>query len=340
MNIVLQYIRQNQAKSTISKHDQIIMGIEKAILAKDLKKGDLLPSVNIAVDGLGYARKTIVSAYDDLKERGIIEARKRLGYFVVSEEIVTTQKVMLLLNAFNPYQEVLYNSILENLDDENIITDVYFHHGNEKLFSMIIDNQLGKYAKYVVTPFESKKVKHAIAKIDPQKLLLIARDTYSDNCNSCVIQNFDQQLENALETGKTSIARYVGCILVYTEKLKHPKGIKLAFERFCKKNSIPYQITEKINNDKAFSKGKVYLVIEDAEMIKCIDYCDEHKLKLGKDVGLISYNDAPVKRLIKNGITSVSTDFKLMGKETAGWILSGKPIKKVIDTTLIIRNSL
>ncbi len=33
-------------------------------------------------------------------------------------------------------------------------------------------------------------------------------------------------------------------------------------------------------------------------------------LKVGKDVGVISYNETPLKKIILNGITTISTDFK------------------------------
>ena len=56
-------------------------------VAKILKKGNLLPSVNRMVSELGFARKTIVKAYTDLKERGIVESKNRLGYFVANDDI-------------------------------------------------------------------------------------------------------------------------------------------------------------------------------------------------------------------------------------------------------------
>lgn len=39
----------------------------------------------------------------------------------------------------------------------------------------------------------------------------------------------------------------------------------------------------------------------------------ETKLEVGKQVGVISYNETPLKKIILNGITTISTDFHLMG---------------------------
>ncbi|WP_449437433.1 hypothetical protein [Pedobacter steynii] len=64
------------------------------------------------------------------------------------------------------------------------------------------------------------------------------------------------------------------------------------------------------------------------------------KLLPGKDFGIISYNDTPLKELLSGGITTLSTDFKLMGKTMAELIKT-----KVITTVenpwrLEVRSSL
>ncbi|MNL72289.1 hypothetical protein D3C87_1975770 [compost metagenome] len=64
------------------------------------------------------------------------------------------------------------------------------------------------------------------------------------------------------------------------------------------------------------------------------------KLKLGKDVGLISYNDTLVKEVLEDGITVISTDFEAMGKTVAQAILEEKTITKRNPTKVIKRHSL
>lgn len=38
---------------------------------------------------------------------------------------------------------------------------------------------------------------------------------------------------------------------------------------------------------------------------------------MGKYVGVISYNETPLKKIILNGITTISTDFQMMGEKAA-----------------------
>lgn len=62
--------------------------------------------------------------------------------------------------------------------------------------------------------------------------------------------------------------------------------------------------------------------------------------ELGKEIGLISYNDTAVKEILEGGITVISTDFEMMGKAAASVILNKNVIYKRNPTKVIIRNSL
>ena len=63
----------------------------------------------------------------------------------------------------------------------------------------------------------------------------------------------------------------------------------------------------------------------------------EKNLKLGNDIGVISYNDTPLKELL--GITVISTDFKAMGESAAYMVLKNKKEKVKNVFKYIERNS-
>jgi DNA-binding LacI/PurR family transcriptional regulator len=44
-------------------------------------------------------------------------------------------------------------------------------------------------------------------------------------------------------------------------------------------------------------------------------------LKVGKDIGIISYNETKAKKYIMNGLTTISTDFEAMGRRAAELVL-------------------
>jgi DNA-binding LacI/PurR family transcriptional regulator len=55
---------------------------------------------------------------------------------------------------------------------------------------------------------------------------------------------------------------------------------------------------------------------------------------------VISYNDTPLKKIILKGITTISTDFKLMGQKAAELILTQSTEHIAIPFHLTIRASL
>jgi DNA-binding LacI/PurR family transcriptional regulator len=76
------------------------------------------------------------------------------------------------------------------------------------------------------------------------------------------------------------------------------------------------------------------------DLVTLIELILERKLKVGKDVGVISYNEIPLKKIILNGITTVSTDFYLMGKEAARLILENSRSHVEVPFYLTLRDSL
>ena len=63
-------------------------------------------------------------------------------------------------------------------------------------------------------------------------------------------------------------------------------------------------------------------------------------LKLGKNLGVITYNDTPFKEILAGGITVLSTDFVNMGETMAQMVKKHSKEKIKNPFRLIVRNSL
>jgi len=61
---------------------------------------------------------------------------------------------------------------------------------------------------------------------------------------------------------------------------------------------------------------------------------------LARDVGVISYNETPMKKYVKNGISVISTDFEEMGAKAAQFANTNQPVFTTIPTRLKLRSSL
>jgi len=61
---------------------------------------------------------------------------------------------------------------------------------------------------------------------------------------------------------------------------------------------------------------------------------------LGREIGILSYNETPMKEIIRNGITVISVNFVQMGQSIARFISTQKPTNEIFIPEVIIRNSL
>jgi len=115
--------------------------------------------------------------------------------------------------------------------------------------------------------------------------------------------------------------------------------MKLGFESFCQAYSFDYEIISDFSNQ-SIALGDLYIIPHDRDLLLVIENAMSRNLRLGEDFGIISYNETPLKKIAANGITTISTNFELMGKILADMVLHG--IKEQIEnkSALIVRNSL
>lgn len=81
----------------------------------------------------------------------------------------------------------------------------------------------------------------------------------------------------------------------------------------------------------------LYITIQERDLVNLVRQARKKKLILGKDIGIISYNETPLKELL--GITVISTDFKVMGETAAYMVLKNKKEKVKNVFKYIERNS-
>ena len=316
------------------KYQQLVNAVNNAIAKNLLSNGDKLPSVNSICKTTNLSRDTVFKAYTILKENGVVKSVPNKGYYVASE----TKKVLLVLDTFKAYKEVLYHSFINNLPD-NIITDVQFHHYNIENFKTIINNSLGKYYKYIVMNFDNKEVSEVVSKINKEKLLLIDWNIYSNSTNNYVFQDFGKALYKSLQEADQLFRKYNEINFLYPEYTNHPIETIAYFKKFCIDFDFKYQI---LKNSKKYDieKDKAYISVSDRVLGLFLEQCRDKEYEPGVDVGFLSYNETPMKKFIYKGISVVSTDFKELGTKAAEFIVKDERIQQYIPTKLIIRESL
>lgn len=320
--------------SDIPKYQQLVNAVNNAIGENLLQKGDALPSVNKICNSSKLSRDTVFKAYTILKENGIIESVPNKGYYISNE----TKKVLLLLDTFKAYKEVVYHSFINNLPD-NIIVDLQFHHYNIDNFKTILNNSKGKYYKYVVMPFDDDQVATTLSDIDNQKLLLIDWDVHSNSKNNYVFQDFGKAFFEALKDALDAFRKYKKVVFLYPSFTNHPKETLTFFKKYCKEFHLKYEIQ---TDPTLFSVEKevAYISISDRMLGTFLEQCKAKNLEPGVNVGFLSYNETPMKKFIYKGISVISTDFKELGTKAAEFVSQSKPMQHYVPTTLTLRDSL
>jgi DNA-binding LacI/PurR family transcriptional regulator len=76
------------------------------------------------------------------------------------------------------------------------------------------------------------------------------------------------------------------------------------------------------------------------DLVRLIERIIYLKLEVGKDIGVISYNETPIKKIILDGISTISTDFKYMGTKAADLINSSSSTHVEVPFNYIKRCSI
>ncbi|MFY9152318.1 MAG: GntR family transcriptional regulator [Prolixibacteraceae bacterium] len=321
----------------IPKYRQIINSIYSAISNGELNIGDKIPSLNQICSEFELSRDTVMVAFNELKAKGIINSIPGKGYYINSTEINVDQKIFVLFDELNTFKEDLYTSFLNSLDAKSNV-DIYFHHFNFQVFKDLISESAGKYTSYVIMPATFDYTADIIAKLPKDKVYILDRlkDDLVDY--PVVYQDFGQDVYDALKEGLDLLRKYSKLVMIFPGG-KEPEGRMLGFQRFCNENGFKFEIIRNILN-KEIERGEAFFVPSDRNLVRLVKMAAEKNLKLGTDVGIVSFNDTVLKEVVAGGITTISTDFQLMGQTLAQMIQERSSEKIRNKSMLIRRNSL
>lgn len=321
----------------VPKYRQIINSIYTAISIGELKLGDKIPSLNQICTEFELSRDTVMVAFNELKAKGIINSIPGKGYYINSVEINVDQKIFLLFDELNTFKEDLYTSFLNSLDNKSNV-DIYFHHFNYQVFKNLIAESNGKYTSYVIMPATFDDTVDVISKLPKEKVYILDRLKEDLADYPVVYQDFEKDVYDSLIEGHDLLQKYKELIMIFPGG-KEPEGRMIGFQRFCKEKGFKSEIIRNLTN-KEMKAGEVYFVPSDRNLVRLVKMAAEKNLQLGKDVGIVSFNDTVLKEVVAGGITTISTDFQLMGQTLARMIQERSTEKIRNHSALIQRNSL
>lgn len=335
--------------SRIPKYKQIVESIINDIAKGKIEIGEKIPSINELSEACDLSRDTVEKAYRELKGRKVIVSVKGKGFYTAKTDLISKISIFFLINKPSSYKMMIYNSFVDGIGVNGHVT-LSIYHCDESLFIKAIQKNIGAFDYYVIMPhFKDDKLAHTsyteavlkeIERIPKDKLVILDNDKPEIKGDyGAIYQDFKDDIYQALKEGITKLKKFDKLILVYPKKsvFPYPMRILHGFTRFCGEHNFDYEILDQIYDDMELQSKDVYITIEEMDLVNLVRQLNAKKLVLGKDVGIISYNETPLKDLL--GITVISTDFKTMGETAAYMILKNKKEKVKNVFKYIERNS-
>lgn len=318
--------------------DSIIAAIENG----HLKKDDLLPSINELSYMFEISRDTAEKGYKYLKKLGVIVSVPGRGYYVGNADFKKKIKVFLLFNKLSAHKKIIYDSLVSALGPEAAI-DFYIYNNDFTIFKKLIQNRRTGYSHYIIIPHFLEGGTNAydiINTIPNDKLILLDKKLPGIEGNfSAIYENFEKDIYGALTEAKDRLAKYHTLKIVFPKKSYFPKEIVYGFKKFCQQYAFNHVIVSDVSAE-PIGTGEVYINLMEDDLVTLIERIISLNLKVGEDVGVISYNETPLKKLLLNGITTISTDFKKMGTLTADLINNQKTEHHEVPFYVTLRPSL
>lgn len=337
---VFEYLHINEYSAT-PKYQQLVNAVVSAIEAGKIQKGDMLPSINELSFVLDISRDTAEKGYKQLKQLGILGSVPGKGYYITNTDFRQKLQIVLFFNKLSEHKKIIYDAFVEALGTDGAV-DFYIYNNDFSLFKRLLQNLRQDYTHYVIIPHfidGQDKAADLINTIPKEKLVMLDKLVPGvDGEYAAVYEDFESDIYEALEAALEPLSKYHTIKLIFPDRSYYPKGIIKGFYRFCQQYAFNHLLVDDIQ-DEPIGTGEAYINLMEDDLVKLLDRVISLPLRIGEEVGVISYNETPLKKFILNGITTISTDFRRMGEMAARAILDNSKQHEKVPFYLTLRPS-
>lgn len=331
------------AHSLTPKYLQIYNSVLAGIKDGKIDLHDVLPSINDLSTALEVARITTERAYKDLKKIGVLDAVPGKGYYIASLDFKQPVKLLLLFNKLSNHKKIIYDAMVKKLGS-GVAIDFYIYNNDAALFKSLIRNKAEFYHKVVLIPHffngNDGNISQTIQNIPAEKLILMDKLVNGITGEFCAVyEDFESDIYGALEELSDQLAKYNMIKIIFPANSYYSKSILTGFINFCVRYGFDYEILSNLKKE-SLSKGTVYINLMEDDLVELVEKIIAGNLLIGEEIGVISYNETPIKKIILNGITTISTDFVMMGETAAEMVLNHKTERVAIPFRVTNRKSL
>lgn len=324
------------------KYLQLCNSIVKAVEDGKVSNEYLLPSINNLSYELEIGRNTVEKAYKQLKLRGIIKSVPGKGYFINGNHRKKSIRVCLIFNKLSVHKKIIYDAFTKALGP-NAMVDFYIYNNDFSLFKSLLSLRRENYSHFVLIPhfLEGGANAHEIINTIPKDKLILMSHLVSgvDGNYSAVYEDFEKEIYHALTSALEGLRKYETINIIFPKNTYHPVAILEGFTRFCDDHQFKSNIIRSVDTA-SIQPSSIYISLMEDDLVILVKKILASGFQVGEQVGIISYNETPIKEIILNGITTISADFHFMGETAAKFILEGIRKQVAVPFYLTLRKSL
>ena len=329
------------SESGIPKYKQVVDLFISDIEAGIFKQGQRIPSINETSEELLLSRDTVEKAYVYMKKKGIVLAVRGKGYYINRVNVSKKLKICMIFNKLSNYKRSIYYSFVKTMGVKASV-DVFIYNYDLDEFEAIVNKNLNSYDYFVILPHvrnENANISKVIKKIPQEKVLIVDRFLEELKDYPVVYQEYDKDIQSALTCGIDLLRKYSRLNLVFPQAEYYPPYIVRGFCIFCKVHGFESAVIDRIE-DSEINAGEAYIIVSDDDLYAFIRRIKQKNWTLGKDCGVVAYNENQVKEILCDGITTISTSHEEIGQLAAQMILTQKFERIKSPFQFIRRNSL
>ena len=325
---------------------QLMAYVEEQIRSGAFSPDKPLPSLNAMAIHSGLSKETVIKAYAHLCKDGVINSLPGKGYFVREGYLSGKPSLFVLMDKLSLHQQDIMGGIMQELTGRADIT-IRMHYQDIGHFESELTKALDRYDWYLVFPHFSiekgvqEKAARLLGTIPPEKLIVMDRliEGVPENAGASY-QSIEQDIPDMLQPVLADLRKYRTLRYVSLSVSLYGNLVAETVRKFAAEHSLCVEILKEVPD--AICEKDLFFVSGsrlDRRLSELLRKMSTSGMVIGRDVGLICYNDFPLNEFILGGLTTLSTDFFLMGRSAARMILSGELSKVHCPCSLIRRNT-
>ncbi len=327
MSGYVDYLREVDFNSRLPKYRQVILAISRDIRRAILTPGDKIPSINEASSECYLSRDTVEKAYKELSRRGIIRSIPGKGFFVSDSVFDNPLKILLVFDKLDESRWKLFNELNECLGNAELTMMSYEH--NYRMLNLSLEEHKNDFDFFIVIPHffaYQDDLKRAFSSVVPERLIVLTHEVSGLDEQTSQF-TFDRKAEwtKALDAVSDRMGSFRRLVLFFQDDFSFPQEIFEAVEAFTNRVGMPFKSLNEWD-PKKIQPGDVALVLEDETLSELVEFATRKELEIGQDIGIISFDDDPMKELLGGGITTLGYNYREIAELTATRIQTGNPL--------------